>query len=241
MNTPIQYPDIGVQNVTPQADPDQTYPMPYVEPAQQSPMPTVNVASDTNPQQTSYDPMTSPPTQEELDAIGYTHEEQHAQADPLTAPPTQAELNAIGYKAPKSPQEQHLDTIENAGNGLLDLITAAGHEVGSLAGGAVKNIGKMTGIKTLENLGQANQTYSDKVVQEARDRSPIAGGIGKYGSDTVAALASAPFATTAKGLLATGALAGGLTSLATGNGDNPALDILKSSAAGAVGNNENYF
>ncbi len=239
----LQFPaNVGVQDMTPKPNdgyvpdpiPGDVVQAPSVDSPTPGPSRYYGLRPDSRTlQRISYNVPTleeMPPTEEELRAVGYvpTLEEM---------PPTQEELDAVGYKDPlqKTPEEVKEDNIKTRGGELLDFLTAAGMEVGSIAGGAVKNIGKLTGSQTLENLGEVNKVYADRDVAEARKRSPVAGALGKYLVDTTSVLASTPSATTTAGIAAAGALGGALTSLAISDSSNPLNSILQSAAIGGAG------
>lgn len=244
MNTPIEQTNIGVQDVSPDSQLSryqnfQTDNMPVAQPQVDTPMPVADGMAGqggdqylpTQPaQQVSYNQdLNAPPTPEELQAIG-VDPVQHAA---LNSPPTQEELKAIGV-IPKTKD----DHIQEKGGALLDVLgtlkdsyLAAGHEVGSLAGGVVKNVGKLVGSQTTEDLGALNQAVSDNIVNKSRESSPIAGALGKYGADAIAAIAATPASSSLLGGVAAGAAGGATAALATGNSDS----VVKSVAEGAAG------
>lgn len=239
--------EIGVMDVSPDSNLNryragtvggETEQMPVAQPQMQpADMPVADAAAAGRPgaqqewspvqaQLTSYDPiLDKPPTPEELKAIGA--DQPVSDQAVLAHPPSTEELKAIGA-IPKTKD----DHVEEKGNALLDGIIAAGHEIGSLASGVVKTVGKVTGSQTLTDLGGLNQAVSDKTVEQARASSPIAGAIGKYSADTATALASTPASSTFLGGLAAGAVGGGLTAAATGQGEG--TDVSKGAVAGSA-------
>jgi hypothetical protein len=184
-------------------------PIPQAQPVQQASMPQDDL-------------MNAPPTREELIAIGIDPDE-HA-----------AKLNQGVQKSPEEHIVEKGSALLSTIQGIRDAYLAAGHEVGSLAGGAVKNIGKIVGSKTLEDLGAAGQASSDAVVEESIQSSPILGRVGKYGADLTAGIAATPASTGLLGGLAAGAVGGGAAALATSDSETPLKDIAKGAGTGAA-------
>ncbi len=166
----------------------------------------------------------APPTPEELAAIGYQPPPVDAASSVAQdAPPTPEELKAIGYNPPVhlTPDQKHNNMLADAGNAIVG-------ELGSIGGSIIKNVGKISGNKSVTDFGESRQSMGDYLVNAARQSSPITTEVAKLGVDTAGALAST-------GASLPGLIAGGATAaLASSNADNPTPDVLTGGALGAA-------
>lgn len=116
--------------------------------------------------------------------------------------------------------------IDQITKGLNDMTTASVAETGSLGAGVLANVGKLIGNDTLKSFSK-DQARLDNIVSQARQSSPVAGAIGKIGTD--AGLGLAATGPSVAGLAAGGALSG----LASNTGDSPASAVIGGGILGA--------
>jgi hypothetical protein len=171
-------------------------------------------------------------TPEELAAVGYTDTADTSSnpAQSSQGPFTPEELASVGYMHPTAQEQVPIPNQES--NSALqearDASRAIIGEIGSLGAGTIENVGKLVGSQGLQDFGAERRAMGDQMVSGARESSPIAGGIGKYGTDIAGILATTP--SSIAGMAAGGALAGLSTSAET----NPVRDILEGAVLGAA-------
>lgn len=225
----------GISGIADSTPGQQTYqnpePMP-VAPAEGE-MPQANFApmGPTQARTVAYDPMTAPPTPEEL---------------ALTAPPTPDELKAVGYNPPsimKSSDVQGKSPMVL--QTLKDMGTAVVGEAGSLGAGLLANAGKILGNDYLKGFSSDQDKFDQQVLQ-AKSSSPIAAEVAKLGTDVggallggevgagVKAIAGAAGGAGILGTLASGASQGALASLATNKSDSAGESAALGAAGGAI-------
>ncbi len=110
--------------------------------------------------------------------------------------------------------------------GLNDMTTASVAEAGSLGAGVLSNVGKLIGNDYLKSFS-ADQQRLDQIVSNSRQSSPVAGALGKYGTDIAGALGVT--GSSVAGLAAGGAAAG----LATNTSNNPGTAVVGGAILGA--------
>lgn len=153
-------------------------------------------------------------TPQDMAAVGYTGK--HT-ANAMNLSPE--DMAAVGYIAPR----QDTTMGQNIKAGLI----GAGAEINDIFGGAVENLGKLTGNQSIQDWAQPNVQAGKNWMAAAKDINPTAALVGKGAVDT-ASIVALPGSTIPRI-----ALSGAAVGLATSDEDN-APDILIDGIKGAA-------
>lgn len=169
---------------------------------------------DQGSRNSGYSSLTAPPTP--------------ALSQPQASAPVAPQASAPPPQAAPNPDDSVLGRVDQMTNGLNAFRTASMAEAGSLGAGVIANVGKIVGSDYLKSF-DVDRGSLDNTVDAVRETNPVAGALGKYGTDALGALA-----TTGSGIL--GMAAGGAAAgLATSTSDSPAFSAAAGAAMGGVG------